>query len=357
MSLLSDIRISDFSLEFVPIETRVPLKFGTETLSSVTCSRVKVVVENRKGQKAEGWGETPLSVQWVWPSDISYSERHQALMDFSTLLIHRWRDHYQWGHCMEIGHTLIMEDLPQALEESNQSKRSNSEPMPWLAALVCSSALDLALHDAFGVVNQVSTYQSYGKEFFSRDLSTFLEPAEGFNLSFNDRYPADYLVLKRPNQIPVWHLVGGLDPLDESELTGDEPEDGYPVHLKEWITRDGLDCLKIKLRGNDSEWDYDRLVKIGAIARQYDVSSLTTDFNCTVTDPEYVNEILDRLAKEQPDSHQRILYVEQPFPYDLETHRIDVHSVSSRKPLFMDESAHDWQHIRLGRELVGMESP
>ncbi len=34
-----------------------------------------------------------------------------------------------------------------------------------------------------------------------------------------------------------------------------------------------------------------------------------------------------------------ILYVEQPFPYDLEAHRIDVHSVSARKPLFMDESA------------------
>jgi hypothetical protein len=46
-----------------------------------------------------------------------------------------------------------------------------------------------------------------------------------------------------------------------------------------------------------------------------------------------------------------ILYVEQPFPYDLEKHRIDVHSVSARKPLFMDESAHDWHMVRLGREL------
>ena len=44
-----------------------------------------------------------------------------------------------------------------------------------------------------------------------------------------------------------------------------------------------------------------------------------------------------------------ILYVEQPFPYDLEAHRIDVHSVSARKPLFMDESAHDWRLVRLGR--------
>ena len=34
-----------------------------------------------------------------------------------------------------------------------------------------------------------------------------------------------------------------------------------------------------------------------------------------------------------------ILYVEQPFPYELEANPIDVHSVSARKPLFMDESA------------------
>jgi len=46
-----------------------------------------------------------------------------------------------------------------------------------------------------------------------------------------------------------------------------------------------------------------------------------------------------------------ILYVEQPFPYDLERHRLDVRSVSARKPLFLDESAHDWRLVRLGREL------
>jgi hypothetical protein len=70
-----------------------------------------------------------------------------------------------------------------------------------------------------------------------------------------------------------------------------------------------------------------------------------------VTDPAYVNAILDRLLWEQPHIYQMILYVEQPFPYDLEANRIDVHSVSARKPLFMDESAHDWRLVRLGREL------
>jgi hypothetical protein len=82
-----------------------------------------------------------------------------------------------------------------------------------------------------------------------------------------------------------------------------------------------------------------------------DVNYLTTDFNCTVTDPEYVNHILDILQARFPSIWERILYVEQPFPYDLERNRINVHSLSERKPLFMDESAHDWKHVRLGLEL------
>ena len=105
------------------------------------------------------------------------------------------------------------------------------------------------------------------------------------------------------------------------------------------------------MRGNDAEWDYERLTKVGAIAQAKGVRWLTTDFNCTVTDPAYVNAILDRLMAEQPRVYQMILYVEQPFPYDLEANQIDVHSVSARKPLFMDESAHDWRLVRLGRRL------
>jgi hypothetical protein len=81
------------------------------------------------------------------------------------------------------------------------------------------------------------------------------------------------------------------------------------------------------------------------------VIALSADFNCTVTDPAYVNEILDQLEGEYPAINDLVLYVEQPFPYDLEENPIDVHSVSERKPLFMDESAHDWEIVRLGRSL------
>jgi hypothetical protein len=107
----------------------------------------------------------------------------------------------------------------------------------------------------------------------------------------------------------------------------------------------------VKLRGDDSEWDFRRLLRVGSLAIENGADWLSADFNCTVTDPGYVNTILDRLRDEQPRVYGMILYVEQPFPYDLERHRMDVHSVSARKPLFLDESAHDWRLVRLGREL------
>jgi L-alanine-DL-glutamate epimerase-like enolase superfamily enzyme len=257
----------------------------------------------------------------------------------------------QRGHPIEIGHEFIESVLPKLLERLNRQRGKQAEPMPHLAALVCCSAFDVAVHDAYGMLLERDVYSTYNAEFMNSDLSAFIEPAEGCEVSFAGKYPEDFFRSPVPATMPAWHLVGGKDLLDASELTGEEPDDGYPVLLPDWIERDGLTCLKVKLRGNDAAWDYERLVRVGEIAIDHDVPWLTTDFNCTVMDPAYVNDILDRLVEEHPRIYQMILYVEQPFPYELEENQIDVHSVSARKPLFMDESAHDWKLIRLGRRL------
>ena len=72
MAKSTDVQVVGCSLYFLPVQTRVPLKFGPETLTSVTCARVQLKVADDRGQVAEGWGETPLSVQWVWPSQQPY---------------------------------------------------------------------------------------------------------------------------------------------------------------------------------------------------------------------------------------------------------------------------------------------
>ncbi len=345
----TDIRPMAARLYFLPVQTRVPLKFGHETLTGVTCARVCLRVRGRDGRTAEGWGETPLSVQWVWPGDLPYEPRHQALRDFCETLCRAWAGFDCSGHPVEVGHAFQESALKRLWEAFNKDRAGRE--MPWLAALVCGSAFDIALHDAYGQLHQVPIYQTYNAEWMNADLAHYLKPAEGADVQFAGRHPADCLTLPRRDILPAWHLVGGKDWIDPGERDGTEPNDGYPVLLRDWIRQDGLKCLKVKLCGNDSAWDYDRLVAVGQIALEEGVHWLSTDFNSTVQEPAYVNAILDRLLTAHPKIYGMILYVEQPFPYDLEAHRIDVHSVSARKPLFMDESAHDWKFVRLGREL------
>ena len=345
MSKPTDVRVVATRLYFLPVQMRMPLKFGTETTTSVTCARVCVTVEGSDGKRSEGWGETPLSVQWVWPSKLPYARRHEALKEFCIVLAREWPKFGHTGHAFEIGAEFQEFRLEELLVRSHGI---GLEPMPLLAALVCLSAFDIATHDAYAQLHQRPVYSTYSAEFLNHPLDYFLSP-DDFN--FQGRFPADFLVANPPEQLLAWHLIGGLDPIDEAELNGSEPKDGYPVLLRDWIRRDGLKCLKIKLRGNDSAWDYRRLIRVGEMAREEGVQWLSGDFNCTVTDPQYVNHILDRLQRDARDTFDKLLYVEQPFPYELEEFPIDVHSVSQRKPLFLDESAHNWRLVRCGREL------
>lgn len=354
MSLPTDIHVIGVTLYLLPVKTRVPLKFGPEVLTEVTCARVRMTVQRRDGKVASGWGECPLNVQWAWPGSASYADRHDGMVDFCRRVAVAWKDFPATGHPLEVGADFLSDRLPELLNAANAS-REGRDPIPYLAALVCSSAFDVALHDAFGVLCERDIYELYGSDFLNRDLASFLEPADDAPaVSFDGRTPSEFLT---PNgrtgntKLVAWHLVGGLDPLNDSERTGDEPDDGYPVTLVDWIRRDGLKCLKVKLRGNDPDWDYRRLVEVGQLAIEYSCLWLTADFNCTVTDPEVVNGILDRLRDEHPRVYGMLLYIEQPFPSELERDRLDARSIAARKPVLLDESAHDWEHVRLGREL------
>ncbi len=335
MSKPTNVRPTATALYLHPIRTRVPLKFGPEVLTDVQLAHVELDVRDARGRRARGFGETPLSVQWAWPSDKPYAERLQAMVDFSKTLARAWAEFDCTGHPLEIGHAFLRDALP-ALPRGE---------VPHLAALICCSAFDIALHDAYGKLHEVDSYETYNEQWLNRDLAHYFASDR-----FRQVYP-DKFLLSPPRQLPVWHLVGGLDPLDPGELTGQEPNDGYPVLLRDWIRRDGLRCLKIKLRGTDPAWDYERIGRVGQIALESGIEALSTDFNCTVQDPAVVITALERLAREHPKIYDLILYVEQPFPYDLEKHPYPVHALAALKPLFMDESAHDWKLVQLGHSL------
>ena len=184
-----------------------------------------------------------------------------------------------------------------------------------LAALICNSVFDIALHDAFSKLGVLSIKP------MDRSSRLWISPNSWSRvmLLFLSRTPSCRLPRTASSATTAGVASGRrADLLKADELTGSEPDDGHPVILTDWIVRDGLKCLKIKLRGNDAAWDYERLVKVGQLAIAGGVEWLSADFNCTVEVPAYVNEMLDRLRDEFPRIYRMILYVEQPFPYELE---------------------------------------
>ena len=247
-------------LDFIPVKMRLPLKFGAETIDSIQICHVEYPAYG-----AVGRGETPLSVAWAWPSTLTFALREELMCKFCQVLAEAYPAEVQ-QHPMTEGYKFLTEKLDALLEKFN---RQNNIDMPHLAALICASAFDIAMHDAYGLAKGLPTYKTYNKEFMDHDLAWFYNDD-----AFKGLYPEDFFVKDVPSELPVWHLVGGKDLLYESERTGNEPEDGYPVSLEKWIERDGLKCLKIKLTGSDAEWDYNRVVAIGKIALKYNVEAL-----------------------------------------------------------------------------------
>src|SRR5215510_8788470 len=123
MSKATDIRPRAAALYFLPIQTRVPLKFGTGTVTSLTCARARLTVVDGNGKSAQGWGETPLSVQWVWPSNVPYGEREEALKQFCALVAKEWAQFDGFRHPLEVGYDFLEGVLPGLLGEFNREQR------------------------------------------------------------------------------------------------------------------------------------------------------------------------------------------------------------------------------------------
>src|ERR1700687_5703396 len=86
------------------------------------------------------------------------------------------------------------------------------EPMPRLAQLVAASPLEAAIHDSYGKALGQNSYNLLGREWVSADLSHYL--SADFAGQYLDRY-----TLRRPQaRMPLYHLVGALDPLSDGEV-------------------------------------------------------------------------------------------------------------------------------------------
>jgi L-alanine-DL-glutamate epimerase-like enolase superfamily enzyme len=351
-----DIRILEIEPSFSDEKAREPLKFGAVVMDVVTLCHVRARVESRRGQVADGWGAIFLSDFWAFPTPrIEHATKDPAMRRVVEAFCRRAADYQTFAHPIDI----FLELEGELREISAQVSREMALPemMPFLAALVCASPVDAALHDAFGLVNGISSYAGYGPDFVSHDLGAYLGP------DFRGRYLSDFVRPHHAPTVPVFHLVGGLDRLSASEVGPDAPDDGRPNSLDRWIEQDGLFCLKVKLRGTDLAWDLDRLLSVYRIAREVQARQgrdellaaagpyLSADTNEQCESPAYMVELLHRLREASPRAYDALLYVEQPTERDLTAHRFDLRELAALKPVIVDESLTGLEDMSLALEL------
>jgi L-alanine-DL-glutamate epimerase-like enolase superfamily enzyme len=346
----TDIRVKAVDFGYEDFRYRTPIKFGGVALDRATLLNVHCTVETRAGRVARGFGSMPLGNVWSFPSKLLSYDATLAAMKALVQRIARLT-----ADCPETGHPI---DLTWALEPAyleaarDVSRELNlAEPVPHLCTLVAASGFDAALHDAFGKAHGRSCYHTYGPEFMTHDLSHYLGPE--FQGEFLDRY----LAPEPAPRLPLYHLVGALDPIEEADVR-QRLNDGLPETLAEWITYNGLTHIKIKLNGEDLDWDVQRLVHVDRVAaatqagRGVDRWVYSLDFNEKCPHVGYLLDFLNRVRQRAPAGFERIQYIEQPTARDLKAHRANtMHEAARIRPVVIDESLTDLESLHLAHDM------
>ncbi|MBT5020164.1 hypothetical protein OAF98_03880 [Planctomicrobium sp.] len=349
MSKSTDVRIIDAVVSIEEHPFRTPLKFGGRLVEKNRLINVQVTVENGNGDHAIGLGSMPIGNVWAWPSTkVSPEQAEKAMEEFATRVVRLTDIVDDFGHPVDIIYHVSAEYFHQAKVVAELL--GLEEPLPELAQLVAASPLDAAIHDAYGKVNEVNSYNALSKDFMNHDLAWYLD--EQFKGEYLDKYTSR----KPKERMPLYHLVGAVDPLTDADIK-ERLNDDLPETLPEWIAADGLTHLKIKLNGEDIDWDVNRVLEIEGVTAEAQSKRgceewfYSTDFNEKCENVEYVLDFLKRVQEQSPAAYDRIQYIEQPTHRDLKAHSDNkMHAAAKLKPVVIDESLVDYEALLLARE-------
>lgn len=344
-------KASDISIKKVDNSThsyvyRQPIKFGGRVVEDVTILRSEISVTlGGSRKKVKGIGEMTMGNAWAWPSKIPSKITLKLLLELANRLALRVEGANLSGDPLQISRQVAaMRD--SVTDELNQEFKI-TERIPKLAAMLAASPLEAAIHDAFGRAQGKNSFDCMTAEYLNEDLSAYLGE------DFIGKYPVDYLSDKPKPTMPLYHLVGALDPLSDADIKS-RLNDGYPETLEEWLRSDGITHLKIKLAGNNIDWDVGRIVEVTRICEATAPErnwKLSFDFNEQCPNEDYVIDLLERIERLSNLSFQRLQYIEQPTPRDLTIRtEMTVHRIARIRPVVIDESLTDLQSLKLARQ-------
>ena len=346
----SAIRIEEVTHSYQDFHYRAPYKFGGVAVDRVTLLNVECVVSLPTGHSAKGFGSMTMGNIWSFPSRLmTYDQTLTAMKRLAEKIDRLTSNYREYGHPIDLNFALEPAYLNAAAEVTRELHLA--EPIPKLCTLVTASPFDAALHDAFGKIHGRNVYQTYGPDLLPNDLSRYL------GKEYSGLWLHHYLLQRPTPQMPLYHSVGALDPLTPADVKI-PIRDGLPQTLGEWIVYSGVDHIKIKLNGDDLQWDLDRVLNIHAVAIQAKTRNTpnswfySLDFNERCPNVEYLLRFIHNLKERNIGAFRRIQYIEQPTARDLAAHRDNVmHQASKLVPVVIDESLTGLDMLMLARDI------
>ena len=341
------IRIDGVRTRFVEHRYRTPYKFGGVPVDRATVLDVEIDAVGADGKRVTGFGSMPLGNVWSFPTrTLPYDVTLGAMQGLAGRIERIVAGCDEAAHPIELSRLLEPEYAKAAVEET--AARGLAEPIPALAVLVTASPFDAALHDACGKALGTSAFLTLSPDLIGHDLSRYL------NADFRGESLQDSILPAPAARVPLFHSVGGADPVRESEVK-ERLDDGLPQALGAWIRFNDLVRVKIKLQGEDLQWDIERTLAIDEVARATKPDTdwkYCADFNERCPDVEYVLEYLRKVEERSRACFEAIQYVEQPTSRNLRAlPRVDMHAANKLRPIVVDEGLVDLESLLEARDL------
>jgi L-alanine-DL-glutamate epimerase-like enolase superfamily enzyme len=325
------------------------MKFGGRVVRDVVLFDVAVRVKTRNGKTGLGFGSMTMGNIWAWPAGkTDPADALETMIRFGKKIVQSATGYREWGHPLELTADFSKQYTPLA---ETVIERVDAEPVPKLAQLVAASPFEAAVFDAYGRVHGENVYNLLSKEFCNRDLAAYLGD------EFRGEYLDQYTLRKPKDRMPLYHLVGALDPLTDADVK--EPlNDGLPETFAQWIPFNGLTHIKIKLNGDQLDWDVERVIAIDRIAETEQAKRGCTDwvysadFNERCPNVEYVLGFLSKIGEKSPAAIRRLQYLEQPTNRNLKAFPENtMHRAAAVKPVVIDESLVDLESLHDSRKM------
>ncbi|EDY84773.1 hypothetical protein VDG1235_4406 [Verrucomicrobiia bacterium DG1235] len=324
------IRILEKRIQFLPIQTRMPFRYGIATMTDLPIAFVFLKFQFGDGITETRWGMASDLLPPRWFKKDPDQSPESEIQEMKSVLL----------HAIEIGQELKTE-TPFAFWDQLyrlQLEWAELNGIPALLANFGTTFLERALIDAFARFHQMPLCELIYSKKLTLELGTFHPELYGLS-------PVDLLPKNPLPRIQARHTIGFGDPLNERDIVADNRvADLLPQSLEAAIKHYGLTQFKVKINGRLDE-DLARLRALAKILERLCPQgyALSLDGNEQFSSWQQFSAFWIK-ARSYPKLYpllENVLFIEQPLPRSATLSSSEIGQLpdgSETPPVIIDES-------------------